>query len=427
MLRYLFIVSLLIGLATACGTDSGDFAAYTPCKNGYVNEFPCRNIGLYAHLTPEEMNGSQLNDVWGWVDSENQKEYALVGLSDGVAVVDVTSPDEPVFIGKVMEPDAGHAKQAEIPFPYHEDGGKGISMWRDLKIYQNAMFIVSEQQHYGLQVFDLAQIRDVTTPPVEFTDFIRYTDFGNAHNIEINTDTGFAYVVGATSGGNCASRGGLHMVDISSPFEPEFAGCFYEEQAGSTRNGYIHDAQCVIYHGPDENYSGKEICFNSAETHLVIADVTDKENPSAISLETYDGSSYIHQGWLSEDHRYFFMNDEGDEVKFGHNTRTYIWDVQNLEHPEMIGFYEHDTQAIDHNIYIKNDFMYQANYTAGLRILDVSNPLLQNIQTVGYFDTTPGDDTPHFRGLWSVYPWLSGNKVLVSDIYNGLFILQFER
>ncbi len=73
--------------------------------------------------------------------------------------------------------------------------------------------------------------------------------------------------------------------------------------------------------------------------------------------------------------------------------------------------------------------MYQANYMSGLRILDVSNPNPQNIFEIGYFDTTPEtpeEDLLTFGGLWSVYPWLSGDKIIVSDIEQGLFILRFE-
>jgi choice-of-anchor B domain-containing protein len=426
MFRHLINLLSFTVLLVACGTDSGKTPAYTPCEHGFADKYPCNNIDMYAHLTPGELHGEQLNDIWGWTDPETQKEYALAGLSDGVAIVEVTDPSEPVFIGKVLEPALSQSKQTDILLPKHEDGGKTASMWRDLKVYQNTLYIVSEQQNYGLQLFDLTQIRSIDTFPVEFSNYIRYTEFGNAHNIEINHETEFAYVTGAISGGNCASRGGLHMIDISSPLQPQFAGCYFDERAGSTRNGYIHDSQCVIYRGPDQTYNGKEICFNSAETDFLITDVSNKENPVTISIESYAGSSYIHQGWLTEDHRYFFMNDEGDEREFGQNTRTYTWNVEDLENPEMIGFYEHNTLAIDHNLYIKNNFMYQANYTAGLRILDVSNPLPEHIRTTGFFDTTPDDENPGFRGLWSVYPWLSGNKVIVSDMYNGLFILRFE-
>ena len=296
-----------------------------------------------------------------------------------------------------------------------------------MKVHNNVLYIVSEQFDYGLQMFDLTQLRDVTDPPVTFDNFERYTEFGNAHNIFINPDSQYLYVAGSTTGTTCAKNGGLHMVDISDPLQPEFAGCYVDEDAGGiVADGYIHDTQCIIYNGPDADYSNREICFNSSELSFLITDVTDKKNPVTISLNEYSGSTYTHQGWLSEDQQTFFLNDELDERYNHHNTRTYVWDVQDLDKPELLGYYEHPTQAIDHNLYIKDNLMYQANYNAGLRILDISDPNPESISEVAFFDTTPNTDVAAFGGLWSVYPWLSGDKLIVSDINQGLFILRFQ-
>lgn len=403
--------------------------------------YPCNNVSLYAMLTPEELlsepSGNlepRLNDVWGWMDPLTEKEYALVGLSDGLSIVDVTVPTDPVVMAKLLANNStGKQIAADRRFPWffnhdEEDGFKEASIWRDMKVYQNTLYVVSEEQNAGLQVFDLTRIRDIQSPPAMITEDFRYTRFGNAHNIAINEETGYAYVVGSTSGEICAERGGLHMISLSeNPLQPEYAGCYFEEKAGGRiRNGYIHDTQCVIYRGPDSSHFGREICFSSSEITFTITDVDDKQNPFTIFNSTYDGNAYSHQGWLTEDHRYFFMNDELDERTTGNNTRTYVWDVQELESAEIIGFYEHPTRAVDHNLYIYNDIMYQANYTAGLRVLDVSNPLPEAVQEIGFFNTTPNNNQPVFEGLWSVYPWLSGDKVIVSDIHNGLFILKVE-
>ncbi|MGF1669952.1 MAG: choice-of-anchor B family protein, partial [Balneolaceae bacterium] len=199
------------------------------------------------------------------------------------------------------------------------------------------------------------------------------------------------------------------------------------EAGGVIANGYIHDTQCVIYGGPDTRFRGRELCFSSSERKFLISDVTDKSNPETVAVLSYDGNQYSHQGWLSEDHSYFYMNDELDELNHNHNTRTYIWDLQDLENPDMIGFFQHQTNSVDHNLYIHNNLMYKANYTSGLRILDITGRLPESIREVGFFDTTPGNNEKQFAGLWSNYPWLFGNKVLVSDINNGLFILRFER
>lgn len=430
MFRLPALVALCCLFFTSCGLQSDcEHINYTPCENGFSESYPCNNVHLYAVVTPDELLGEKLNDIWGWTDPETGSEYALVGLTDGVSIVDITTPSEPIVIGKLNEPEHLQ-KNKNLILPHHEDGGfKGASAWRDLKVYRNHLFVVSEQVGHGMQVFDLTQLRDINREeaPIFFEEDINYGLFGNAHNIEINELTGYAYAVGVTTGEVCAEKGGLHIINIQSPLEPIFAGCYYDAEAGGiTRQGYIHDTQCVIYSGPDAAYQGREICFNSAESVFLITDVEEKLNASTISIESFEGSSYIHQGWLTEDHRYFFMNDEGDERQFNHQTRTYVWNVENLENPEMIGYYEHPTQAVDHNLYINNGIMYQANYTAGLRVLDVSNPLPDQVTEIGYFNTTPNNDEPVFSGLWSVYPWFSDQKIVVSDINNGLFILNFE-
>ncbi|MDZ7719729.1 MAG: choice-of-anchor B family protein [Balneolaceae bacterium] len=429
MFRYFVVLSVLSTLLiVSCQSNtSPEKPSYTPCTNGFSDGFPCNNVSLYAHVDTSQLSGELLSDIWGWIDPETGKEYAIVGLNNGVDIVDVTDPSDPEVIGFIPEPNTSTEKS--ITFQAHDDGDglKENSAWRDMKVHKNTLYIVSEQASYGLQFFDLTLLREVENPPVEFSEYGRYTEFGNAHNIFVNENSEYLYVTGSTTGVLCAEQGGLHMIEISFPHQPKFAGCYVDENAGGfTTSGYIHDTQCVIYSGPDADYQGKEICFNSSEEVFLISDVTDKNDPATISMETYPGSSYIHQGWLSEDQRYFFMNDELDE-RYNHtNTRTYVWDLQDLDQPEMIGHYQHSTPGIDHNLYIKDDFMYQANYTAGLRVLDISDPTPANISEVAYFDTTPQNESVTFGGLWSVYPWLLGDKIIVSDINQGLFILKFQ-
>ena len=108
--------------------------------------------------------------------------------------------------------------------------------------------------------------------------------------------------------------GALHMIDIREPKAPKFAGCYGDPKTGNQGTGGTHDSQCVVYRGPDGQYQGREICFNASETALGIADVTDKAAPKALSRASHPNNAYTHQGWLSDDQKYFFVNDEGDEV-----------------------------------------------------------------------------------------------------------------
>ncbi len=239
----------------------------------------------------------------------------------------------------------------------------------------------------------------------------------------INEETGFAYAVGSSGGGETCG-GGLHMIDIREPANPVFAGCFSDPATGLASTGYSHDAQCVVYDGPDEDYVGKEICFGANETALSIADVSDKDNPVAVASATYPNSAYLHQGWVSDDHRYFYMNDELDELAgVVERTRTLVWDIADLDDPILVKEHLGTNAASDHNLYVQGDLMYQSNYASGLRILDISDP--ENPVEVGYFDTVSvGEDAPGFAGSWSNYPYFESGIIIVTSMREGLFVLK---
>lgn len=364
----------------------------TPCVGGMAGPYPCSNIDLNTFMPLSEFSASSTNDIWGWTDPLDGKEYALLGLDNGTAFVDVTDPDNPVYLGKL---------------PTHTSS----SSWRDIKVYNNYAFVVSEAGGHGMQVFDLTELRSVVSPPVTFANSAHYGGFGNAHNIVINEDSGYAYGVGT---GTCS--GGLHMVNIQNPLTPTNAGCF-------SADGYTHDAQCVNYSGPDADYAGAEVCFNSNTDTLTIVDVSNKTSPVQISRTGYSGSGYTHQGWLLDGHRYFLLDDEADESSFGHNTRTYIWDLADLDNPILLGNYTGPNPSIDHNLYTVGDNAFESNYTSGLQILDISDVGNANLTEIAYFDTYPANNSASFNGSWSNYPYFESGTVVATGIDEGLFIL----
>jgi len=338
-----------------------------------------------------------LNDIWGWTHPDTGVEYALVGMQGGISFVDLTDPVSPIVLGYLPT----RTSSAD---------------WRDIKTYNNHVFIVSEADGHGLQVFDLMQLSDLTSYTVlEQTAFYDDHNLGQAHNLFINEDSGVAYVVGATSD-DCSS-GGLHMVDVSDPVNPIFAGCYADDQ-------YTHDVQCVIYDGPDTGYTGREICFASNEDDVLIVDVTDKANVTVLSRITYENPGYTHQGWLTEDQAYFLIDDELDELTTFSSARTVIADVSSLLKPTVIGIHNSCSSSIDHNQYIVGNYTYQANYRSGLRVLDLSSVMEGVINEVAYFDVYPGSDLPLFNGAWSNYPFFKSGIVIVSGIEQGLFVVQ---
>ncbi len=414
------------------------------CINNVSSDiYGCDNFDLYAHLTPVDLGGTRLNDIWGWTDPQTNKDYALVGLTDGVSFVDISIPSSPIVVGKLSESNVDvNFKIGEFGNAYpactigigDTEAAKNLtegSTWRDLKVFDNHVFVVSDGQAHGMQVFDLTKLRDYDGEFLNFTHDALYDRFANAHNIVINEQTGFAYVVGITTSEICGSRQetGLHIIDINTPLSPTFAGCYFDEETEinngfSAGIGYVHDAQCVNYDGPDSDYSGRELCFSSAEGSVVISDVTDKNNPSTVGFGGASQMQYSHQGWLTEDHAYFIMNDELDEGNLGRNTKTYIWDVRDLKEPTFIGHYTHETSSIDHNLYIKDNIVYQSNYTSGLRAFRIGDLSDSELIPVGHFDTFPESDARGFSGTWSNYPFFNNDIVIASDISGGLFILR---
>ncbi len=380
------------------------------CSDGKAAVFDCSEVDVLSFLPVREIGGSrgvELNDVWGWVDPETGREYALVGRMDGTSFIDVTDAANPTYLGNLPKPERARA-----------------NVWRDVKVYADHAYVVADGAgEHGMQVFDLRQLREVTDGPVTFEETAHYDRIHSAHNIVINEDTGFAYSVGSNGGGDSCG-GGLHMIDIRSPSNPVFAGCFFDTETGNQGTGYSHDAQCVTYHGPDPDYQGREICFGANETALSIADVTDKAAPVAVASASYPNVGYSHQGWLDEEHRYLYMNDELDEsAGTVVGTRTLVWDVTDLDDPILVKEHFAENGATDHNLYVKGDLMYQSNYLSGLRVLDISDR--ENPVEVGYFDTVPwGEDTPQMDGSWSNYPYFESGTIVVTSQREGVFLLQ---
>jgi choice-of-anchor B domain-containing protein len=377
------------------------------CKDGKAREFTCENVDLVSFMNVNDLStarGVGMTDIWGWEDPETGKEWVIIGRTEGVSFVDISTPSNPVWVGEML-------KTASSP-------GSG---WRDVKVYKDHAFVVADgAEAHGLQIFDLRQLRDVKPEqmPVTFPETARYDGTNSTHNIVINEETGFAYAVGNRSGGETCG-GQLHMINIQDPQNPTFAGCFSYETAGGT-----HDSQCVIYHGDDLDYKGHEICLNSSGNMFVIADVTDKANPVTLAATSYPNQAYTHQGWLSEDHNYFYMNDELDEMGgLVDKTRTLIWDTRDLEDPNLLKEFYHDNAASDHNLYVRGNYMYQSNYQAGVRILDISDP--ENPVAIGHFDTVPfGEDEAGFGGSWSNYPYFKSGIIAVSSRGEGLFLIR---
>lgn len=370
------------------------------CTNGIAGGvYPCDNYDLVATISLTDMNANSANDSWGWTDPTDSSEYAIIGLNNGTAFIDISVPENPIYLGTLPTATVN-------------------SSWRDVKVYKGHAFIVSEAPDHGMQVFDLTRLRTITNTPQTLTSDVRYTGFGSAHNIVINENTGFAYAVGTNRLGTFG--GGPLFINIQDPKNPVDAGGFL-----STGNqSYSHDAQVINYSGSDSDYIGQEILIGSNEIEIVIADITDKSNPITLSTIRYSNVGYTHQGWLTEDQRFFLIGDELDEQSVGFNTRTIVFDVEDLDNPVFHMDYIGVTPAIDHNGYIKGNTFYLANYRAGIRAIDISNIANKTMTEIGFFDTFPLNNTAEFSGAWNIYPFFRSGNIVISDINSGFILIK---
>ncbi|MFC7247645.1 choice-of-anchor B family protein [Catellatospora aurea] len=367
--------------------------AATPCVGGFAGTYPCSNVDLLSVLPLGSIGGGNGNSMWGWTDTTTGKEYIIFGRSTGASFIDVTVPTAPVYLGNL---------------PSYNGTS---SSWRDIKVYANHAYIGADSiSSHGMQVFDLTRLRSVTTPQTFAAD-ARYTGFGNSHTLAVNEQTGFIYAVGTNT---CS--GGVHMVNVQNPKVPVNAGCV-------SNDGYVHENQCVVYHGPDVAYQNHEICFNYNVDTLTIVDVTNKAAPVQLSRTGYVGVGYTHQGWLTEDHARLLMDDETDSDLPG--TKTFIWNVSDLNAPVNTGVHVSPTiQATDHNLYIIGTKAYQASYRAGLRILDITGIASNALSEIAYFDIYPASNNTGFNGAWNVYPFFASATIAISGIEQGLVLVK---
>jgi choice-of-anchor B domain-containing protein len=357
--------------------------------DGKILDFPAENVALLSWLTSEDLSGElqTANDIWGYI-SPAGREYAIIGLLHGTAFVEVTDPIDPVVVGVVPGPE---------------------SIWRDIAVYRDYAYIVSEGGG-GVQVVDLGKIDRGTVRrrrPV-VTDGL-----ATAHNISVNQESGYAYL----SGSNLAN-GGLVALDLANPRRPRL-------EAGSWPFFYVHDALVVSYQRGAN--AGREIAFAfAAESGVQIIDVTDKRNMFTITTVEYPGLAYCHSGWVSKKNRFLLVNDEADELhEVEHEgqatTRTHILDIRELERAKHVRSVTNGVSSIDHNTMVQGDRLYAANYQSGFRVSDARK--VKRLREIAYFDTYPEADDIAFAGAWGVFADFPSGIVVVSDINRGLFVL----
>ncbi|EGY21252.1 hypothetical protein VD0002_g2463 [Verticillium dahliae] len=421
---------------------------YTKCIDGKAaavpgNElltFRCKNIDLYDFInfaTLGSPNGwDELGDgnlltgsgSWGWTDPKTGREFAAIGMFDGTAFVEILKEGRLAQLGF-------------LPVPAKTNPN---ALWKEIRGFKNYMIIGSELAGHGVQIFDMSKLLTVNASagPVVF-DIVKdvtahWKDLpnGQTHNIVVDEENEYFAAVGARPRTDVC-KSGLIFVDLKDPSNPKRLGC-------NGQDGYVHDAQCLTYHGPDTKYEGHQICYGYNEDTLTIYDVTDKANSKILSVTSYEGASYTHQGWVLDVNwqEYLLMDDEYDETD-GLNPAsdgypvTYIWDIRSLEAPKNTGIYKGTVVATDHNQYIKNGLSFQSSYGAGFRVYDVSSipedPTGAGVCEIAYFDIFPEDDNQpgggsvEMFGSWSSYQFDGSGYAIINTIERGVYLVKMTK
>ena len=452
------------------------------CTAGMAGPFHCNNVDLKDVVPTAAFGGAHGSDSWGWT-ADDGTEIAIVTSGYGVGFFRIGEDGTAGYLGTL--------ELSHIENPANS-GGYGI-LWHDVKVVNDHAYITAEDSdgaddeaaQYGIQIVDLNRVADLPASDptggqvtIEQDGFV---DEGLAgHNM-----VGFPErdLIGIVLGEHNECGGNLVFYDVAdTPTEPREIGCAWPE-------GHLdyldtpHDAHCVVYQGPDPDYNGAgadrelgtaddtephDICalFNQYDGGMILVDTTaltrDRSSNRAefVNRFMYDTLNYAHQGWFTENHRWVIWGDELDESGAlaqavgaagpgldTHNqmTTTYWVDVSDLDvlsTPAIPGDTDRNidlvkkwsnpnTIAIDHNLYPKDNLLYQANYGAGLRVLEFSDESLAGepadaFEEVAYFDTYPGPGPSEFYGAWNVYPFFESGNIILSDFQSGLLVLDVD-
>ncbi|MFK7932979.1 MAG: choice-of-anchor B family protein [Saprospiraceae bacterium] len=322
------------------------------------------------------------NEVWGV--ARNGHEYAILGSTAGTHFIDVTDPANPTEAFFIEGAATG-----------------GAIIHRDYHDYGDYLYAVADEGLSTLQILDLSALPD--SLPVLYDSFQLLT---KAHNIFIDSTQAMLYCF-ATKGG-AQAYSALRLYSIADPLQPEFVGEY--NQFSTLTVGHVHDG-----------FVRDGIAFlNCGNDGFAIVDFNDPANPVTKSiLTTYTQNGYNHSGWLSESCDYYYMADEN------HNKDIKVVDVKDICEIEVTGTFDEGTPVsgtIPHNQVVACDYLYASYYYNGLRVYDISNPAEPELAM--FYNTSSVDLRNSYEGAWGVYPFLPSGNILVSDMQEGLFVIE---
>ena len=387
----------------------------TVCDNGFAGDHACEKMDLLSHipLSSFSTNPSAANDVWGFYDVNDGREYAIMGLRNGVGVVEVTDPESPRMVGSISSQSTS---------------------WRDIKVYQHFNLASARWESYAYVTADSASVGtmiiDLRSLPESISVAGSDSSDISAHNVylsnvdyslgvALNNVEPYLHIAGSNQRG-----GSFNTYGLDNPQSP----VSIYKNSSSSRANYAHDVSSMVV--TDERKDTQcvssgphcEIFFDFNEDNFQIWDKTQNSAPTRLSTTSYNNVSYVHSGWYTEDKQVVLVHDELDEMDYELNTTVRLFEMSDFRAPSLLSTWTGPTGAIDHNGFVRGNRYYMSNYTRGMTVLDISDT--SNPKEIGFFDTFPISDNTSFNGAWGVYPYLPSGVVLISDISSGLYVVR---
>jgi choice-of-anchor B domain-containing protein len=385
------------------------------CVQGMAGQFPCRNLDFVSQIPLAQFSSRPVSaaNVWGFVDLNDNREYAVVGLSNGTAIVEVTDPANPREVVTIP----GNA-----------------SLWREVKVFQVRdtaasrwrayAYVTTEAANSGLQTIDMSDLpRTAVLASTNHSTSSQHTLY--VSNIDYATNTALPgvtprlYLAGTKGGGT--GIGSWVAYSLAAPSQPNFVD-------GTSIGGYMHDStSLLVTDSRAMQVCGRPVCtvlvdFNVEQVQLW--DVTNELQAVFLGSATNPNNAYIHSGWPTTNGSHVIFHDEVEEIRYGLPTRLYTLDLANLNAPTVQVSHTGPTSTTDHNGYMRGTSYYVSHYRRGVVVYDAANP--NALVEIANFDNyvTPSSNIAGTDGTWGVYPFLPSGTLLVSDIENGLFVLR---
>lgn len=339
-----------------------------------------KKMELLSHWDPDTFPlvfAGQYSDCWG-ITTPNGKEYAVIGSTPYIHFFDISQDGNPVEVA-------------------HFAGGN-VSLWREFKSYKSRIYAVADQGEEGLIIFDCSNAPTIVKTK-QTTEFAKRT-----HMPFIDEPNGRLYLTGTNT-----QNGGMIVLDLTKdPDNPTLLASV------PLPGGYVHDV-----------FVKDNIAYCShGNNGLWVYDFTNPQNPVLLgNMTNYPESGYNHSSWITKDNKYLVMADET------HNTSVKVVDIQDLGDIKVIDLFKSallapaNEASIAHNPYVRGNYSIISYYHDGVQVYDISNPL--NVQNVAWYDTEPNNtDYAGFDGLWGVYPFFESDKLVLSDLNHGLFVVK---